>query len=41
MKTMLFAFLAMALIAVVADVAFDLIGFSTLDATSGAAVRTR
>ena len=41
MKTMLFAFLAMVVIAVGADVAFDLIGFSTQDATSGAAVRTR
>ncbi len=41
MKTMLLAFLAMFVIAVVADVAFDLIGFSTQDATSGAAVRTR
>ena len=39
MKAMLIAFAAIAAIAVGADIAFDLLGFSTQEATSGPAVR--
>ena len=39
MKTMLFAFAAIAVIAVGADVALDQIGFSSQERTSGPAVR--
>ena len=39
MRTMLIAFLAMAVIAIGADVLLDLIGFSTQAVTSGPAVR--
>lgn len=40
MKAMLLAFLAIAVIAVGADVVLDNSGFSTREATSGAAVRS-
>lgn len=39
MRAMLIAFLAMAVIAVVADLALDYSGFSTAEITAGAAVR--
>ncbi|MDE0335074.1 MAG: hypothetical protein OXI64_08955 [Defluviicoccus sp.] len=40
MKTMLIAFLAMAVIAIGADILLDFIGFSTQALTSGPAVRS-
>ena len=40
MKTMLIAFLAMAVIAIGADILLDLAGFSTQAVTSGPAVRS-
>ncbi|MCY4500280.1 MAG: hypothetical protein OXE57_01775 [Alphaproteobacteria bacterium] len=39
MRAMLIAFLAMAVIAVVADLALDYSGFSTAEVTAGPAVR--
>lgn len=40
MRTMLIAFVAMAVIAVGADILLDLIGYSTQTMTSGPAVRS-
>ncbi|SEO45048.1 hypothetical protein SAMN04490248_105129 [Salinihabitans flavidus] len=39
MKSMIFAFLAVAVIAVAADFGLDYAGFSSQDATSGPSVR--
>ncbi len=39
MRAMLIAFLAMAVIAVIADLALDYSGFSTAETTAGPAVR--